>query len=529
MNNFKRFGVMIDCSRNSIINVKTFKKMVDYLSCLGYNSIMLYMEDTYEIKNEPYFGYLRGRYSYDELKEMDDYAYKKNIELIPCIQTLAHLATIFRYKEYIQIKDIDDILLVNDTKTYNLIDHMFLTFSECFRSKKIHIGMDEAFNLGKGKYLDKYGLESKTNIMKKHLDMVLKIAAKYDFECEMWGDMFYNEAYENNQDNHEIVKEKINPKIKLCCWDYYLNDVKDYENKIEKYLKLTSNVSFAGGTWTWTGYCPNNRYSLKVTREAIKACLNKNIQEFYLTMWGDNGGECSPLSAMITLLAASEFAKNNFDIIKIKQIFKEKIGMDYDDFTLLESLDTIYGYQENCNDPSKVMLFTDLFFNIFETKIVLNKAKPYYQKISRKLFKHIYNKDFGYLFEMEYYLAKVLEIKFDISKITKIAYENKDYKKLSEIANKTYPLLAKRLSKFYESLRKMWLIERKPFGFEIQDIRIGGVIQRIKYCQSRLNDFINSKISIIEELEEKILEPFGLDLEGIEYNYYGVLPTANNI
>ena len=30
---------------------------------MGLNSLMLYMEDTYEIPEYPYFGHLRGRYS----------------------------------------------------------------------------------------------------------------------------------------------------------------------------------------------------------------------------------------------------------------------------------------------------------------------------------------------------------------------------------------------------------------------------------------------------------------------------------
>ena len=71
--------------------------MVDILSALGYNFIRLYTEDTYEVDGEPYFGYMRGRYSREEIREMDAYAASKGIELIPCIQTLAHLNSIFRY------------------------------------------------------------------------------------------------------------------------------------------------------------------------------------------------------------------------------------------------------------------------------------------------------------------------------------------------------------------------------------------------------------------------------------------------
>ena len=127
---FEKFGVMIDCSRNAVMTVNSFKKMVDILSDLGYNTIRLYTEDTYEVDDEPYFGYLRGRYTKEELKEMDGYAKSKGIELIPCIQTLAHLGTLFKYEEYKPINDIDNILLVENERTYTLIENMFKTISE---------------------------------------------------------------------------------------------------------------------------------------------------------------------------------------------------------------------------------------------------------------------------------------------------------------------------------------------------------------------------------------------------------------
>lgn len=527
---FKRFGVMIDCSRNSILNIQTFKKLVDYLSILGYNNIMLYTEDTYEVEGEPYFGYLKGRYSINEIKEMDEYAKSKGIELTPCIQTLAHLAGIFRYVDYMNIKDIDDILLVDDEKTYTFIDHLFNSLSKAFSSRNIHIGMDEAFMLGRGKYLDKYGIEEKSIIMKKHLNKVLKIATKYNFNCEIWGDMYLHAAYDNNKDNSAFVKNNIPSNLKLCCWDYYHDEEKDYIEMIEKYKKLSSNISFASGAWTWLGFCPNNTYSLRITKSAIKACIKKEIKEFYITMWGDNGGECSVFGVLPTLVAASQFAKNNFDIESIKKIFKEKIRMDYDTFNLLESLDRIYSKNDNDReDPSKVMLYTDPFFNIFEKRVINNTAKKYYQNVAKNLKKGFNKEEFAYLFKMEYSLAKVLEIKFELSKETKKAYKAKDLETLNNIANKKYPLLLKRLERFYNDFKDLWLKERKPFGFEVQDIRIGGVIQRIKYCRFRLNEFLNNKIQVIEELEEEILEPLGMSGEGIAYNYYGVLPTTYNI
>ena len=98
--NFKHLGVMLDCSRNAVMNVTSVKKYIDILERLGYNTLMLYTEDTYEVDNQPYFGYLRGRYTQKEMQEIDAYAVAHNVELIPCIQTLAHLNAAVRWKTY---------------------------------------------------------------------------------------------------------------------------------------------------------------------------------------------------------------------------------------------------------------------------------------------------------------------------------------------------------------------------------------------------------------------------------------------
>lgn len=87
----KDLGVLINCSQTGgIKTVDEIKRFTKYLKAMGYTYIMLYTEDTYEIEGEPFFGYLRGRYSQKELKEIVSYCNSIGIEVIPCIQTLAH-------------------------------------------------------------------------------------------------------------------------------------------------------------------------------------------------------------------------------------------------------------------------------------------------------------------------------------------------------------------------------------------------------------------------------------------------------
>jgi hypothetical protein len=50
------------------------------MALMGNNLVMLYTEDTYELEGEPFFGYMRGRFSFDEVRELDDYAFNLGME-----------------------------------------------------------------------------------------------------------------------------------------------------------------------------------------------------------------------------------------------------------------------------------------------------------------------------------------------------------------------------------------------------------------------------------------------------------------
>lgn len=189
-NGFKKLGIMLDCSRNAVMRVEEVENMIDNMRAMGYNTLMLYTEDTYEVNNRPYFGYLRGRYSKEELKRIDAYAAENGIELMPCIQTLAHVNALMRWPEFIEMRDCEDILCVGDEKVYSLLEDIFSTLSETFTSRTVNIGMDEAYLMGRGRYMDINGVKDRTEILLTHLNRVSEIAAKYGFELLMWSDSF---------------------------------------------------------------------------------------------------------------------------------------------------------------------------------------------------------------------------------------------------------------------------------------------------------------------------------------------------
>ena len=90
-NKFDTCGIMIDVSRNAVPKTETVKDIIRHMANMGLNMLMLYTEDTYKLEEYPYFGYMRGAYTKDEIRGIVEYAEIFGIETVPCIQTLAHL------------------------------------------------------------------------------------------------------------------------------------------------------------------------------------------------------------------------------------------------------------------------------------------------------------------------------------------------------------------------------------------------------------------------------------------------------
>lgn len=500
---FKRFGAMIDCSRNAVMNVQSLKRWIDITADLGYNTLGLYMEDTYEVENEPYFGYLRGRYTKDELKEIDSYAKKYGMEVIPCIQTLAHLNQIFRWPKYRSYNDADDILLVDNEDVYTLIDRCFQTLAECFSSKIVNIGMDEAFMFGRGKYYNQHGDVDKTELFIKHLNRVAAIGEKYGFTMLMWSDMFFN-LLDGTAENLLKVQQKIPNSVKLIYWDYYSTEKRNYDEKIMKNQQLCKDAWFAGGLWSWTGFAPHNAFSISTTKVAFESCIEHGVSNVFLTLWGDNGAECSKFALLPSLFYASELAKGNHDEALMKVKFEEKYGIAFDDFMYVDlPVSSFDGAQRTCN-PDKYILYNDCFSGIMDSAI-WDDCSADYKKCSEKLSALANDNFFGFLFKTLKALSDVLSIKGLLGIQTREAYKKGDKAALAKLVER-YSEAIEKTEIFYQYFRAQWYEENKPQGFNVQDVRLGGLIMRLKNCKKTLEEYLGGKIDTILELDDELLD-----------------------
>lgn len=513
----QELGTMLDCSRNGVLTVESVKRFIRYMSLMGLNTLQLYTEDTYELPDYPYFGYLRGRYTADEITEMDSYAQMFGVELIPCVQTLAHLTLPLRWSCFDEIRDMPDTLMCDEEKTYEFIEAVILQLKKCFISRTVNIGMDEAGMLGLGQYLKKHGYTDHIEVMLRHFNRVVKICSKHGFSPMMWSDMFfrlatgcYGEA-DIDDETAERISKQVPPEIKLIYWQYDLTDPKKYSHMMSEHKKLTPKLAFAGGAWTWGSFAPHLQQSIKVAEAALLACLENKLETVFVTVWGDNGSECSFFSILPILQLYGEFAYTGSIPLK-KQLSGRLLdctGLSLEAFEALELPNRTTETQNDIVSPCKYLFYQDVPVGMFDCHVEESFCFVY-QGHSKKL-KEVaqHAGQWQYLFILSASLCDVLSVKCMLGNHIRTAYRNQDRQALEEISRRDIPILLKYFEKFMNDYRIRWFFENKPQGFEVFDLRTGGIIARIENLKKRLECYLNGSLRDMPELLE---EPLVFDI-----------------
>ena len=395
--------------------------------------------------------------------------------------------------------------------------------------------MDEAHMLGKGKYLDKHGYRTPNEIIKDHLNKICEIAKEYDYTLLLWSDMFFRTW--NNGDYYidevkKVPAEVINAvpdSVAPVYWDYYSLTEEKYDAMIKMHKQFKGETWFAGGAWCWVGFAPLNQFSINNMSKALSACRKNKVKNIFMTMWGDDGMECSHFSQLPSLMYIAECAKGNTDEEKIKAKFKRIVGVDYDDFMKVDLPNYVTDTPAaDYSAPSKTMLYSDPFLGFLDYTVSDGVGKLYAKYAEELSAVAKKTRKYGYVFNTLAALCRVLEYKYELGTKTRKAYKAGDRAELVRLANEDYTEVCKRVRAFHSAFEKQWYIDNKPSGFEVHDGRLGALWQRVDSCRRRLLAYADGKLDKLEELEADIL-PFGSKPQGtpIRYHCYGAVSTCN--
>lgn len=500
---FSSCGTMVDVSRNAVMKVETVKHHIDQLAALGMNMLMLYTEDTFTVPEYPAFGYLRGAYTQAELKEIDDYAASLGVEVVPCIQTLAHLAQFLQWTNTAEISDNHDILLIDEPATYDFIDAEIRAISSCVRSKRIHIGMDEAHGVGLGKYYAKHGATDRFELLNRHLCRVVDICKNYDLKPIMWSDMFFRLGSKTNAycDKEAVIPQSVidnMPDVALCYWDYYHMDPDIYDFMLTRHQQMCKETVFAGGVWTWSGFLPQVKRTESSMSVGLKVCAQHEVDTVLATMWGDDGAETNTLLAMNMLPIFSEACWQGPDVQESEVHLAgecltgvpRKVFEAWGDFYPSE-LDSRPGKQLVWGDVlyplCNIAEYDSLDQVISRSQAAIETMKPYDTLECR-------------------YATLLFDIciqKAELKKNLRNQYLQNDRAYLTETAEARLPQLMEAYRQLNKTHRELWERDNKRFGWEVISARYGAMLTRLEDVQYEIRRYLNGELDAIVELDEE--------------------------
>lgn len=511
---FQSLGITLDCSRNAVFTPAEIKSLLCRLALMGINTVVPYTEDTYVVPGEPFWGYLRGGYSFDELKSLDNFAFDLGIEMFLCVQTLGHLGQVLQWPAYANLKDNEHVLIAEGDPTYTLIEKTLRAASAPFRSKRIHIGLDEAHGLGTSGYKQHYGEKAVFQIFSEHLDRVRAICAKLGLKPMMWSDMYFRLGSKGGQyyDPETVIPQyavaSIPRDVQIFYWDYYHLDPAFYAEWIDRHRHIGVEPSVAAGVWSWMRFWAALPYTFRITDAFMTTAKQKHIRDALFSTWFDDGAECELYSVLPALQRFAEHGySDSIDEDLLRANFFGSTNALYDDWIKASEIDAAPGVAKPEEGPinvAKPLLWQDPLLAVFDPQLEGVSLREHYRALEGYLLQAAIRTPNSDRLRFPALIARALSYKCDLRRNLAEAYAKGDRVWLRTLADGDLKNLQKAVNELWRYHRSHWLKTRKPFGWEVIEHRYGGLMVRLDTLSARLQAYLNGSESSIPELEVKL-------------------------
>ncbi len=221
-------SVMFDLSSQKE-SVDFMKNYAGFCKKCGYNTIILGLNASVRTSVTSFYD-VNDSYSKEEIKDLVDSLEAMGLDVIPAFENMFHMEKILAYKELEDLSEFTDEReqgrklspprykrgaagCVTNKKLYAFMDAYIKEVCMLFRSKYVHMGMDEIFEFAecpRCKAVLKSG-KTKEDLFRGLILHNHELVRSLGREMMMWSDFF--EYYD--------VLEEIPNDIIMCHWDYY--------------------------------------------------------------------------------------------------------------------------------------------------------------------------------------------------------------------------------------------------------------------------------------------------------------------
>ncbi|MBW2395980.1 MAG: glycoside hydrolase [Deltaproteobacteria bacterium] len=308
-------GYMLDISRDRVPTRGTLARLVDVLDLLRINHLQLYTEHTFAYTGHETVWGEASPLTGADVEWLDGLCAERGIELVANQNTFGHMARWLRHPAY---RDRAEAPEGFDTKFGTHLAAAVLAPTEdnadfalglCrellahHRSRRINIGCDETFELGKGQSAADVEARGKHRVYLDHLLRLIHGLHADGREVLFWGDIL--------RDHPELAAELPKTDVVALAWHYeapsdpsalpdalfeVLSDfgitrdsLRGFEAHVRSFEQAGVPFWVCPGTSTWNTLIGRLRNARGNLLDAAEIGLSHGAGGYLITDWGDNG------------------------------------------------------------------------------------------------------------------------------------------------------------------------------------------------------------------------------------------------
>jgi hypothetical protein len=294
---------------------------------------------------------------------------------------------------------------------------------------------------------------------------------------------------------------------------------------LQKHAALPAPTVFTGGVWTFCGPAPDYAKTIATSVPALTACKKAGVPLVMAAAWGDNGAEANLLSALPAFQLYAEFAYTGvYDQDALAARFACCCGAGAQAFLDLSLFNTVPGMRSGALRPvnaAKFMLYQDPLVQLYEEDTAGISMSVHYASLVPRYQKYADgNPAFAQLFSFYALLADVLARKCAWHEQAGHAVRKRDFVLAAQLAD-NLPETICSVEALRTAWRALWESTNRPHGFEILDLRLGGIAARLSTAQARMQAFAECEIDDIPELSTPALPYIRMD-DGTLFGSYAM-------
>ncbi len=306
-------GVMLDISRGKVPTLDTLKAVADKLAIFKMNHLQLYIEGlSFAYPKHKSLWENETPITPEEIMELEQYCRERFIDLVPCQNTLGHMARWLQEPKYNPIAECENgfsvmglhfpptTLDVNNPKSIEFVCELLDDLLPCFTSPYCNVCLDEPFELAMGK--NKAFQAEKYQFYAGYAAELHTYLSKQQKQMMMWGDVISKD---------DLILKDLPNDIIILDWGYEAEY--PVAERAAVLAKSKHRFCLCPGTNSWLSFTGLTDNMLTCIKNTAEAAYRYNALGMIVTDWGDMGHlQYLPVS-WAGILAAAAYAWNSAD------------------------------------------------------------------------------------------------------------------------------------------------------------------------------------------------------------------------